>query len=220
MLLYNIRSARIVHSTILSFFTLVLLGTHSFAQGMYGNQAVYTDADTSGNTIHAWGMTYAPSGNSMQHQYSVTTTATLPSGASSSSQGNGYGYNAARADVYISVPESEFTSEIEGEVLITSNHVGQCTAGGQFLNFAGVTIRIGISSTVYRTVSETLIPGGARYCHITPDCTNAARCVHPLIYEYGGGNCSTWYRVGYLRREGNCKESGAAVPWVGPGFCW
>ena len=207
---------------ILSGILAALISVPAYAQ-MYNQQTVYTDcATTEGSpTIHAWGYTYAPSGNNLQHTYNTHTKIILPSGLSAENWASGSGYSSAVANVYITVPINDLINGFEGEVNLTSNHTAYCPgAGTNFLNNVSRFWPISFKITTTRTTSEG-VAGSSRICNTVPACSyGSPTCGYSNITVFLDiSEACCVYGRSYFVVTSFCTGLGLYHCVAGPGIC-
>ena len=202
---------------IVSVLLAVLISISASAQ-MYNQQTVYTDCEAyeGSATIHAWGYTYAPSGNSLLHTYNTHTKIVLPSGSSAENWASGSGYSPATANVYITVPLSDLVNGIAGDVNLTSDHTAYCPgAGTNFLNNQSRFFPIKFTITTMRGTGSS-----GDLCYYVPACSSGSpTCGSTSITVVGSGNCCIYASSYFLVAKGNCIGLGLNTCVVGPGIC-
>lgn len=203
---------------ILSVLLATLIAIPASAQ-MYNQQTVYTDCEAyeGSSTIHAWGYTYAPSGNYLLHTYNTHTKIILPSGLSAENWASGSGYSPATANVYITVPIDDLINGIEGDVNLTSNHTAYCPgAGTNFLNNQSRFFPIKFTITTMRATGYS-----GDLCFFVPACSyGSPTCGYSNItVVYSSGTCCIYGRSYFMQAKGTCIGLGLHHCVPGPGIC-
>jgi hypothetical protein len=199
---------------------------------MYNNQTLYTDADMSGKIIHAWGYTYAPSGNSIIHRYVARTRIVLPGGISAENINFGNGFTPANVHVFLTVSDDDLANDRipEGSVSLSTEHQAYCpmNLGGTvpFLStITSVAAFWAVSVFRWTGVSTVDLSKGTIACVGVPACTNTSspRCGSGgsvMIRGYPEEPCCQYWKSFYLRVGSVCSP-GASSPTCqgGPGTC-